>query len=86
MAQLFEEFAGLKDGMMLDGTGDNVTAARPVSMGNAFERPIVRLSAAAGEEYLVWLGADESGNFATGFFSRTPGFLPAGVNTGRIPP
>ena len=57
-AALFEIFAGLEHGVVLDFRGDDVLALLGESFDGAPDCPVVRLCSAAGEEDFVGLRAD----------------------------
>ena len=52
--------------MVLDGGGDDVPALPSPGLGHAPEGPVIGLSAAGGEEDLVWLGAQARGHLRPG--------------------
>jgi len=61
-ALLFQEGAGVEDGVVLDRRRDDVVAPVAVRMGDPLDRPVVRLGPAGGEEDLFGACADRRGN------------------------
>ena len=61
-AMLLQNFAAVQDRFMLGHTGDDVIAFVPISIGNAFDRQIVRLRRTAGNNDLLCRRADQFGD------------------------
>jgi hypothetical protein len=62
-----QKSAGSEDCRMLDRTGDDVAALAPLGPGHPFEREVVGLAAAAGEDDLVRRAAKQRRDLAASF-------------------
>ena len=81
----FEEARGLKYGVVLHRTDDEVPAAPLVRVRGADEGEVVRLGGAAGEDDLLRVArADRPGNALPRLVHRLPGALPESVHATGI--
>ena len=67
VAVLFELLAGIENGFVLGGRGDDVVAFFGIHLGHAFDGEVVGLGGAAGEDDFAGRGADEVGDLFAGF-------------------
>ncbi len=73
-AVLFKPLAGVEDGLVLGGRGNDVVALFGIHFGHALQRQIVRFGGAAGEHDLFASGADQTRDLLARLLDRFLGF------------
>ena len=73
IAVLFELLAGIENGFVLGGGGDDVVAFFGIHLGHALDGEVVRFGGAAGEDDFARRGADQIGNLLARFIHRLLG-------------
>ena len=71
---------------MLDGTGDQVGAGESGGQQHALQGHVVGLGAAAGEDDLAGLGAEQAGDLDPRPIDGLAGLPPLGIEARRIAP
>ena len=74
----------MKNGVVLNGSGDDVFSFADVGKGNSLQCPVVRLGTACGEVDLIWLCVDGGCNLCTRFVNRSLVLLADTVHRRRV--
>ncbi len=80
----FQEVAGFQNGVVLNSRGDDMVALAIAGINGAFQRGVIRLGTAAGEDNFLIVGAQERRYAGSCFLNGFSGVLPADIDTGRI--
>ncbi len=77
---LFQPFAGVQDGVVLDGGGDDVVALLAVGKGHALERPVIAFAAAGGEVHFFGVAVQRGRYLLAGGVERLARIQTGGMN------
>ena len=83
-ATVFELLAGVEDGMVLGGGGDDVPTRFFQGICRAANGRVVGLGPAAGENHLAVTAVEDASDALTGRVQGVTGFLPDGVDAGSV--
>ena len=83
-AVTFQVTAGFQHRRVLDGTGDDVTAATGQRLADTVDGQVVRLTTAAGEDDVFAVRPDQTGDLLAPLAHQGIGLLAVGVDAGGV--